>query len=609
MIQQASILVASRPAIPYSGDMPLYTKESLDLLRQRIDLPEIIGSYLTLKKAGATYKALCPFHEEKTPSFMIHRGDSHYHCFGCGAHGDAIAFLMNFQKLGFVEAIEALAERFGVVLERIQQSEETGPSKMLLRDALDMASQFYHWLLLYSEEAQPALKYLYARGIDLDFIQQFQIGYAPRERRAVQKLLHSKGFSDLVLEKAGLITVSDQAPNRDFFSERITFPIRDGMGHVIGFSGRKFKEETFGGKYINTSETALFKKSQVLFGLSYCRKRIMKEKKALIVEGQIDCLRLIREGFDWSVAGQGTAFGEGHARELIQLGVQAVFLALDGDSAGEEAAVKIGDLFQKKGIEVWVVQIPAGKDPDAILREKGPAFFGTLLKEPLDYLSFLVQKFSKTARLDTPAGKHQLTQQLIERIRSWEQPVLVHESLRKLAELMKLPSDVIQMGNMPSMVIRQAGHTTREYVDADKILETDLLRLLFFSGDSAPTLIRLSKLNLNPAQLKVPMCRRLYEQIFQGSGEKIDLLTCAAGLEQAEEGDLVVEMMNRKINPDKTDETLRFTLKKILERNWLEERERIKMALHSGSFSEDEALEFAKQFDQLKKQIPQVRDE
>lgn len=587
--------------------MPLYTKESLDLLRQRIDLPEIIGSYLTLKRAGTTYKALCPFHEEKTPSFMIHRGDSHYHCFGCGAHGDAIAFLMNFQKLGFVEAIEVLAERFGVVLERIQQNEQSGPSKILLRDALDMASQFYHFLLLYSEEAEPALKYLYERGIDLAFIEQFQIGYAPRDRKALQKLLQSKGFSDLVLEKAGLVVVSDQGPNRDFFSERIMFPIRDGMGHVIGFSGRKFKEETFGGKYINTSETALFKKSQVLFGLSYCRKKMMKEKKALIVEGQIDCLRLIQQGFDWTVAGQGTAFGEGHVRELIQLGVQSVYLALDGDTAGEEAAVKIGDLFQKKGIEVWVIPLPLGKDPDALLRQRGPAFLETLLKEPLDYLSFIVQKFSKTARLDTPAGKQQLIQQLIERIRSWEQPVLVHESLRKLAELMKLPSEVIQMGSIPSMAIRHEGHVTREYVDADKILEADLLRLLFFSGASASQLIQLSKLNLAPEQLKVPMCRRLYEQILQGEEEKIDLLTCAAGLEEVEEGDLVIEMMNRKINPDKADESLRFTLKRILERNWLEERERIKMALHSGSLSEEEALELAKQFDQLKKQIPQVK--
>lgn len=588
--------------------MPLYTKESLDLLRQRIDLPEVVGSYLALKRAGASYKALCPFHEEKTPSFMINKGDTHYHCFGCGAHGDAIAFLMNFQKLGFVEAIEALAERFGVVLERVHHVESTGPSKALLRDAVELASQFFHFLLLYSEEATVALKYLYERGIDQAFIQQFQVGYAPRDRQSLQKLLHSKGFSDEVLEKAGLISVSEQGLNRDFFSERITFPIRDGVGHVIGFSARKFKEETFGGKYINTPETPLFKKSQVLFGLSYSRKRIMKEKKAMIVEGQIDCLRLIKIGYDWTVAGQGTAFGEGHVRELIQLGVQSVYLALDADTAGEEATVKIGDLFLKKGIEVWVIPLPSGKDPDAILRQKGPAFFENLLKKPLDYLTFLVQKFSKEARTDTPASKHQMAQQLVERVRGWNQPVLVHESLRRLAELLKLPPEVIQIGAMPATIIRQEGHVTNEYVDADKILETDLLRLLFFSGDLAPVLVKTAQANVQTEQLKVPMCRRLYELILQGSreGRPIDLLTCAGGLEQEEEGDLVLEMMKRKINPDKAVELLQSTLKRILERNWLEERERIKLALHSGTLTEEEALELAKQFDLLKKQIPQV---
>lgn len=333
----------------------------------------------------------------------------------------------------------------------------------------------------------------------------------------------------------------------------------------------------------------------------------MKEKKAMIVEGQIDCLRLIEQGYDWTVAGQGTAFGEGHVRELVQLGVQSVYLALDADTAGEEAAVKIGDLFQKKGIEVWVIQMPAGSDPDAILRQKGPAFFENLLKTPLDYLTFLVKKFSKSYRIDTPSGKHQMAQSLVERIRSWDQPVLIHESLRKLAELLKLPHEVINVGAAPMMIIRREGHTTNEYVDADKILETDLLRLLFFSGAIADTLIKTAKFNLRPDQLKVPMCRRLYELVLQGN--KADLLTCAGGIEQEEEGDLVLEMMKRKINPDKAVESLHSTLKRILERNWLEERERIKLALHSGTLTEEEALELAKKFDLLKKQIPQVATE
>ena len=582
--------------------MPLYTKESLDLLRQRIDLVEVVSAHVDLKKAGSAYKALCPFHEEKTPSFIINRGDHHYHCFGCGAHGDAIAFLMNYLKMGFMEAVENLAEKFGVVLQRDEKIEQTGPSKTVLKEALQLACRFYHFMLLYSEEGHRALHYLYGRGIDLHFIQRFEIGFAPQQRNALYQFLGPKELPDIVLQTAGLLQNSDG--RRDFFSDRIMFPIRDGMGNVIGFSGRKFKEETFGGKYVNTSETLLFKKSQVLYGLSYSRKTITKEKKALIVEGQVDCLRLIQAGFDFAVAGQGTAFGEGHVRELLNLGVQTVFLALDGDQAGEEAAVKIGDLFQKKGVEVFVVPLPPGQDPDTLLREKGPEFLATLLEKPVDYLTFLVGKLSKTLKLDSPSGKNTLTQQVIERVRAWEHPVMVHESLRKLAELVQIPEELIGVEAMQPTQVQREGRLKQEGIDADKILETDLLRLLFLAGEK---LFSLAKANLKPEHLKVPSCRRLYE-IFIQAEQPIDLLTCAAGLEKEEESDIVLEIMSRKVQLEKATEALTSTIKRILERNWMEEREAIKLKLHSGKLEEEEALELAKQFDTLKKQVPSVVD-
>ena len=372
----------------------MYTKESLELLRQRIDLVEVLTPHLQLHRAGAAFKALCPFHEEKTPSFIVQRGDSHYHCFGCGAHGDAIAFLMNNVKMSFTEAVEHLAERFGVPLEKMDASEEVkGPSKSVLKEALDRAARLYHFLLLHSEEGQKALEYLYQRGIDLDFIRTFQIGYASNSPDLLKRFLYAQNVSEEVLLETGLIAASSK---RDFFCDRITFPIRDPMGAVIGFSARKFKEETYGGKYINTSETPLFKKSQVLFALSYCRQKIAKERKAIIVEGQIDALRLIHSGFNYTVAGQGTAFGEGHVRELCHLGVNHVYLALDGDTAGQEAAVKIGHLFQRKGVEVTVISLPPGADPDSLLKERGPTYFQDLLGQGKDYLTFLFAHLAKT---------------------------------------------------------------------------------------------------------------------------------------------------------------------------------------------------------------------
>ena len=589
--------------------MPLYTKESLDLLRQRIDLPEVISAHIDLKKAGSTFKALCPFHEEKTPSFIVNRGDSHYHCFGCSAHGDAIAFLMNHLKMGFTEAVESLAEKFGVILERDDKVEQSGPSKTVLKEAMQLACRFYHFMLLHSEEGTAALQYLYKRGIDLNFVERFEIGFAPRQRNSLYKILKSKELSDIVLQTAGLLSVYEEGTKRDFFSDRIMFPIRDGMGNVIGFSGRKFKEETVGGKYINTSETPLFKKSQVLFGLSYCRKTITKEKKAVIVEGQIDCLRMIQEGFDYTVAGQGTAFGEGHVRELLNLGVQTVYLALDGDTAGEEAAVKIGDLFQKKGIEVFVAVLPPKQDPDTLLRERGAAWFAEHLQKPTDYLTFLVSQLSKTHNLDSPSGKSGLTESVVQRVRAWEHPVMIHESLRKLALLVQLPEELIGVGAVQTTVVKREGRLQgQEGVDADKILETDLLRLLFLAGEGMQKLFAIAKANLLPEYLRVPICQRLYT-IFMDAyekGDSTDLLSCAAALEGEDESGIVLDIMSRKIQIEKAEESLINTLKRILQRNWMEERETIKQKIHSGKLEEEEALELAKQFDALKRQVPEV---
>jgi len=589
--------------------MALYTKESLELLRQRIDLVEALSGHLQLRRAGSSYKALCPFHEEKTPSFVIQKGDTHYHCYGCGAHGDAIAFMMAHVKLGFTEAVESLAERFGVALEKTEATgERQGPSKTELKDALEKACRFYHFALLHTQDGQEALKYLYQRGIDLDFIRLFQVGFAPREPNVFQQVMQTDNVPGEVLEQAGLILVTESGRKRDFFSDRITFPIRDAMGAVIGFSARKFKEETFGGKYINTPETPLFKKSQVLFGLSYCRRRIAKEHKAIVVEGQIDALRLIQAGFNFTVAGQGTAFGEGHVRELLNLGVHHVYLALDADEAGQEATVKIGDLFQKKGVEVTVVQLPPGRDPDSLLREEGPNAFLKLLEEGIDYLTFAVERMSKSINIDSPSGKNELVQTLSRRIKEWEQPVMVHESLRKLAELVHVPHEVMGIENLQPAPIRRSGHIAATDVNPDRILEADLLRWLFLMGETRPRLVEIAKINLQVDHFRIEVCRRLYDLYLKAveEGKPRDLLSFAIELEKEEDQQILSEIMQRKVNLQKAEEGMLETVLRILQRHWMEKREAIKMQIHSGKLNEDEVLELAKQFDAIKKNPPEV---
>jgi DNA primase len=504
--------------------------------------------------------------------------------------------------MSFSDSVEHLADRFGVVLEKTEQKEKSGPSKTELKDALEKAAQFYHFALLHSDEGAEALRYLYGRGLDLEFIRLFQIGYAPRQRDVFQPLMRSCGYADVVLEQAGLMLATESGRKRDFFYDRIMFPIRDGVGNVIGFSGRKFREETTGGKYINTSETPLFKKSQVLFGLSYSRRRIAKDRKAIIVEGQIDALRLIQAGLNFTVAGQGTAFGDGQVKELCNLGVTQVFLAMDSDLAGQEAAVKVGDLFQKRGVSVSIVPLPEGSDPDSLLREEGPDGFIKRLSQTVDYLPFLVAQISKQVDASTPAGKNELVKRLTERIRAWELPVLVHESLQKVAELVGIPAEILGLDAVQSTQIRRQEKVTPNRINPDKILESDLLRLLLLSQEKQAYFLKLATTNLVPDHFQDPVCRKLFETI---STSPQDFFTLGSVLSEPE-AQLLSEILERKVNFQKAEEQLISSIHKILQREWMSKRESIKAKIHSGTLSEDEVLELAKEFDAIKKQPPEV---
>jgi len=594
--------------------MPIFTKESLETLRQRIDLVDVLAAHMDLKKSGAAYKGLCPFHDEKTPSFMIQKGDTHYHCFGCGAHGDAIQFLMAHLKITFLDAVENLAQRFNVPLQQVEKTDDDkGPNKALLKDTLEKACHLFHFYLLHTEEGHAALQYLYSRGIDLEFIRNFEIGLAPKGGGIFRRLMHAQYVKDATMVDAGLLAVSSSGGYRDFFYDRITFPIRDPHGAVIGFSARKYKEETFGGKYVNTSETALFKKSRVLYGLNYCRKRIIKERQAIVVEGQLDALRLIQAGFNITVAGQGTAFGESHAKELINLGVQQLYIAPDGDDAGLEAACKIGNLFQREGIEVLVLQLPQGSDPDSFLCDYGPEAFSALMKSALHYLDFLVKQRSRSLNIESPAGKNQLVHAIAKQIREWNHPLMVHESLRKLAHLVHIPESAIGIGesHVPNIYVKTSASAGVHDVDPDRVLEYDFLRWLLLVAEKRSEFIEAARAHLNVEDLKVPICRMIYQTFSENiaAGKPCDPLSLAAELDDGEGQTALSEILDRKVNRERAEIHFTETLQRLLDRNWMELRETIKVKIQSGNCSDDEAMDLVRQFDELRRSPPKVSDE
>lgn len=588
--------------------MATFRKESLEQLRHRIDLVDVIGAHIDLKPSGSSYKGLCPFHDEKTPSFMIQRGDTHYHCFGCGAHGDAIEFLMSRQKISFVEAVEQLAARFQVTLEYTEE-ESKGPDKRKMKEAMQFAAEFFHFFLLNAEEGREPLAYLNRRGIDLNFIERFALGWAPGDKKLLA-LMKKKGFDEELLIACGLLR---EVNGRvfEFFSERITFPITDAAGAVIGFSARKIKESTFGGKYINTPETPLFKKSKVLFGLHESRRRIAKEKKAMIVEGQIDALRLISEGFDYTVAGQGTAFGAEHVAILLQLGVQRVDLALDGDEAGAAAMEKIGDLFQQKGVEVQVISLPSGADADSFLRQQGVAAFQELLAKSVDYLTFLFERRAAQVDLTSPAAKNHVVQSLISLIRRWENEVMVHESLKKVARLAQLPEDLVGVGQRylrPPIYIKKSDSLGIHEVDPHYIIECDCLRWLIKTGKVMQRLVELATINLKAEDFKVEAARELfvaYMEAYQ-AGEPIDRLSLKIRLEHPAAQNLLMQIDEKKINLERAEQYFIQAVQKLLERNWMEKCEQIQKKIMDEGRSDEENFLLLREFQSIKNNRPVV---
>ena len=376
----------------------------------------------------------------------------------------------------------------------------------------------------------------------------------------------------------------------------------DVQGNVIGFSCRKYSEKTTGGKYINTPETPLFKKSKVLFGLNYSRKEITKQRRAVIVEGQIDALRLIQEGLNLTVAGQGTAFGEEHVDVIRRLGVKEVFLAFDGDDAGREAALKVGNLFQKEGIEVFVLEFKEGDDPDSILRKEGITGFLNYLHKPKEYIPFLVEMLSKTSNIATPAGKNELVEKAKGYMADWKFPLMIYEAERKLANCIQVPESMVQQ-----KIVFIKEEKKEFVVNPDQVIEADLLRWMILSGSGENSLMPLIQKNVSALDFIDSAARKLFSHLvlLYEKGAAFDLLTLAEALDQ-EEGVLLDLIIKKKIQMERAKTGVKESIQKILERNWMLKRESIKTKIQLGKQSEAEVLQLAKEFDDLRKLTPKL---
>lgn len=393
----------------------LIKREDIDEVRNRTDLKEVVDSYVTLKSAGVgSFKGLCPFHDERTPSFHIRPQLGTFHCFGCGESGDVIAFIQKMDHSSFTETVELLAGRIGYELHYEDggsgpRREEYGKRQRLV-DAHKVAEEFFR-AQLGTEEAATARDFLTGRGFDAQAANQFSVGYAPKGWDGLLKHLRSKGFRDEELKLTGMFSEGNRGLY-DRFRGRLTWPIRDLAGATIGFGARKLYEDDQGPKYLNTPETQLYKKSQVLYGIDLAKKRISKNRQIVVVEGYTDVMACHLAGIDTAVATCGTAFGTDHikiARRLLQddgTGGEVIF-TFDGDEAGQKAALRAFEEDQRFIAQTYVCVEPTGADPCDLRVNRGDEAVRELIELKRPLFEFAIRAELKKFNLNTVEGRVQ----------------------------------------------------------------------------------------------------------------------------------------------------------------------------------------------------------
>ena len=417
---------------------------TVEEIKTRVDLAELIASYgIQVKHAGASWKACCPFHHEKTPSFNIQPSKGFYHCFGCGESGDAIKFVQKMDGLTFPEAVKKLADQLGIKYEEGKKDPEAGKRKRLMALMAELA-QFYHRCLLKIKEADLAREYLKKRALDGETAEQWLIGYAPNGISVIMKWAEKYGFTAEELEAAGVIKGPNHPGDRGYhrFGGRLMFSIRDKQGRVVAFSGRQLVEQKNSGKYVNSPETLIFKKSNVLFGFDKAAGNIAKapHREAIVCEGQIDTIRLHLSGFPVALASQGTAFTEEHARMLKRVADQ-VTLVFDDDGAGHKATIRTAAILLAQELPVRTVSLPGGDDPDSFLRTHPAADFQKLLDHAESIVSFQcrVEK-AKEAKPDSIDAVARISKAVLTTIAHCKSAILKAQMIGEAAKLLGLPA-------------------------------------------------------------------------------------------------------------------------------------------------------------------------
>lgn len=420
--------------------MPRIAEETLQQVLAATDIVDLIGRVVKLRRAGTNYLGLCPFHQEKSPSFNVNPGRNTYHCFGCGAGGNAFRFIMEHDGLTFVEAVKRLADAAGIRIEEEvfdANAERAAKERQAILLVHKEIAEWYHQLLMRHKAAAPAREYLKSRGISAQTAKNWQMGYAPGHGDSLREWAAEKHFSENILIEAGILVRGDEDSARpgmtySRFRQRLMFPIRNADGAIIAFSGRVLDPEAKTAKYLNSPETPIFSKSKVLFGLDKSHRAIRKANRVIVCEGQLDMISAFEAGFENVVAPLGTAFTDFHAR-MLKRHAEEVVLCFDSDNAGYKAAVRAFGILAPTGLVVKVAPLPQGEDPDSLIRKQGPEAFRTYLDQAKDFFEHMADSASASRNFADTREKMRFASEMASLIRLLDNNIATDAAIHKVA--------------------------------------------------------------------------------------------------------------------------------------------------------------------------------
>jgi DNA primase len=530
------------------------------IVKQQADIVRIVGEYVKLRKSGANWSALCPFHKEKSGSFYLYPGTASYYCFGCHEHGDVFTFVQKMEMLSFPEAVRAVATKMGIALPKRdfnspEEAREAGLRKQLI-DAHEAATQYFEQSLK-SPEAARAREYLTLRGVTAETIAKFRIGYAPESFNDMRDRL-GKFFSEEALRASGLFSWKEQedgspGPMYARFRKRITFPIANEQGKPIAFTARALdtqeQDAKAGPKYLNSPETALYTKGQVLFNLDKAKASIRELDIALLVEGQMDCISVFMGGIANVIATSGTAFTE-HQVRLLSRFTKRVVLNFDPDQAGANAAEKTIALLVEEGFEVRVVTLEGGLDPDRYIKERGIAAYSTAVRGAVRYADYLIERAQVLFPARTPESKVKALNMLLPHIRRVPNAIARSDFAENAAQKLGIESSLVRQE------LRQAAAQRLESVKAAQpraVTEVErilLCALVLPDADSARTLAA-TRLAENPewfsalgsaAVMEVLVNAPAPENPFEAAPDDMSRMLLASALHGGGDEDLAVKV-------------------------------------------------------------------